>query len=384
MKSAIKLSNILICIFLFSFTASAQQTKEILLSETENAYNPIPSPDGSMIAYIRTGWGRNLPFLSQGRSNLISEVKVMDANGRVLTEKPLADSFLAGWTPDNKNLVCFRDWRYFLVSLDGKKSKEVYIQIEPSGLKERPAEWGSYLPGIDAMIFAHHNYSNEKYGISVIRTVDKEIAQKKFPFLDDNFASFGEMLVPSPDGRYIVAIDDSFKNNHLWVYDTQDKSWSDLGKIIIHPKITFAGMGNNDWEWMRATWNPWFADSSHLALISGSFLLVVTPDGKTKQIICKVPEQVGLPTPSPDGKMIAYVTFNAKLHPTQPHWTFWGNTTIQIVSTIENSVPRAVTKTAIQTTYSLGWLNPSEIVFDRLENEHPSVAKHRLWKVSIN
>jgi Tol biopolymer transport system component len=108
----------------------SQTAKEQLLSKTENAYNPIPSPDGTKIAYIRTGWGRNYPAMSLGRSNLITEVKVMDSEGRILTEKPLADTFLAGWTPDGKNLICYRDYKYFLVSLEGKRSKEIQIPYE--------------------------------------------------------------------------------------------------------------------------------------------------------------------------------------------------------------------------------------------------------------
>jgi len=49
---------------------------EVMLSETENACNPIPSPDGSVIAYVRTGrWEKGSGGL--GRSNLRSEVMVM-------------------------------------------------------------------------------------------------------------------------------------------------------------------------------------------------------------------------------------------------------------------------------------------------------------------
>jgi hypothetical protein len=38
--------------------------------------NPIPSPDGKYIAYVRTGWGEGV-FTSFGRSSLVSEVKIM-------------------------------------------------------------------------------------------------------------------------------------------------------------------------------------------------------------------------------------------------------------------------------------------------------------------
>ncbi len=33
----------------------AQNIDEKLLSDVENGYNPIPSPDGELIAYVRNG-----------------------------------------------------------------------------------------------------------------------------------------------------------------------------------------------------------------------------------------------------------------------------------------------------------------------------------------
>jgi Tol biopolymer transport system component len=86
----------------------AQATSEALLT-TENAYNPIPSADGKYIAYVRTGWGRSNGSGGSGRSNLVSEVVVMDAGGRPVAENPVADAFLSVWTPDSTDLVCFRD-----------------------------------------------------------------------------------------------------------------------------------------------------------------------------------------------------------------------------------------------------------------------------------
>src|SRR5215468_4596034 len=60
---------------------SRQESNELLLSDTQNACTPIPSPDGSMIAYVLTGrWDRGSGGL--GRSNLRSQVMVMDRDGR--------------------------------------------------------------------------------------------------------------------------------------------------------------------------------------------------------------------------------------------------------------------------------------------------------------
>jgi Tol biopolymer transport system component len=312
-----------------------------------------------MIAYVRTGkWDKGSGGF--GRSNLGSEVMVMDIHGRRLTEKPLAETFLAGWTPDGKHLICYRDYEYLLVSLDGRKSREALFSYVPDR-----SERATYLPGSDEMVFVQHLYQPPR---GVIRTVVKEVARNEE-------AQIGRMLVPSPDGRYIAAIDVTrWADDLLWVYDTQNKSWSNLGRMTIHPY--------SDWDWMKATWNPWFADSSHLAFISGSAVVISTPDGKKKQSIIDPGGNIGLATPSPDGKLIAYVTFDATLNKEQPHWTFWGNTTLWVVPTTPKAQARAVTKKAPETTYCVRWINANEIVFDRLPHE-PFGNNSRLWKVRV-
>jgi Tol biopolymer transport system component len=188
------------------------------------------------------------------------------------------------------------------------------------------------------------------------------------------------MLVPSPDGRYIEAIDITrWADDQLWVYDTQNKSWANLGTVTVHPDIIYP---NNDWDWMHSTWNPWVGDGSQLAFISGGSIMVSTPDGKTRQTIIHPAGSIGLATPSPDGKLIAYVTFDAKLNKEQPQWTFWGNTTIWVVPTVPGAKARPVTNKAAETTYCLRWLNNQEIVFDRLPHE-PFTSNARLWRVRV-
>ena len=120
---------LLLSILSLALNVPQQSPSETLLSATENAYNPIPSPDGSMIAYVGTGrWEQGSGGM--GRSNLASYVKIMDAQGRILTDKPLAEAFIAGWTADGRNLVCYRDHKYFLISTGGEKSKEAEIPYD--------------------------------------------------------------------------------------------------------------------------------------------------------------------------------------------------------------------------------------------------------------
>jgi hypothetical protein len=84
-------------------TLWAQALNEMLLS-ADTAYNPIPSPDGKMIAYARAGWGRPDGIVGLGLSDLVSEVFVMHEDGAPVTASPLTDRFLAGWTPNRANL----------------------------------------------------------------------------------------------------------------------------------------------------------------------------------------------------------------------------------------------------------------------------------------
>src|ERR1700722_3917992 len=109
------------------------QTQNDTLFPLENPYNPIPSPSGKMIAYVRTGWGRPGGTGGFGRSNLISEVLVLTTDGKKITENPLTDTFLAGWTPDGTALVTYRDWRYSLAALSGKKSLQGELRLQENG-----------------------------------------------------------------------------------------------------------------------------------------------------------------------------------------------------------------------------------------------------------
>src|SRR5262249_47488624 len=294
-------------------------------------------------------------------------------DGRLLTEKPLADTFLAGWTSDGKNLICYRDYEAFLVSLDGARSKYVHIPTDDFITPERV----TYLPSIDALVWMKNGFADMKdplhTHIATIRSIDKDIVQKN--------SHLGDMLVPSPDNRYIAAIDvTNWIDKQLWVFDTQNKTWANLGKATVHPDIIYP---NNDWDGMKAYWNPWSTDSSHLVFISGSSVAISTPDGKDKQTITRLNKPAGLAVASPDAKQIAYVTFDVERNKEQPQWTFWGNTTIWVVSAVAGAQARAVTKKSSDTTYCLQWLNANELVFDRVF-EFCFNGHARLWKALVN
>ena len=93
-------SSVILLLFLLTSVSLVPRTRSQAydgnLLSTENAYNPFPSPDGKYIAYVRTGWGRPGGSSGFGRSNLVSELAVIDGNGNPVAKPPLVDAFLSG------------------------------------------------------------------------------------------------------------------------------------------------------------------------------------------------------------------------------------------------------------------------------------------------
>jgi hypothetical protein len=353
------------------------------LSETENAYNPLPNPDGSLIAYIRTGWDRPGGSGGVGRSNLVSDVMVMDANGNVVTEQSIDDGFIYGWTSDGKSLICFRDGKYSIVSSEGKilKTGQMPKWSDSYDVSERVA----FLPSNNSFLWLQNNYTNIKRAKTseASEYMTKDFVRASIGNSENEFARFTSqlnvngILVVSPDERYfaLTGADSSRGDNSLWIYDRQNSTWTNLGKIVIHP--------NSEWDYIKPSWNPWFADSSRIVFATASSIVISTPDGKTKQVISKPNQTSGLAVPSPDGKFIAYSTFEPRPMKLRADLQFWGNSTIWIVSAIANSKARSVTKKNEDTTVSLHWLNDNQLVFDRIADEI-FYKKARLWKVDVS
>jgi hypothetical protein len=150
--------------------------------------------------------------------------------------------------------------------------------------------------------------------------------------------------------------------------------WSDLGPVTVYPDA--------DWDYIKATWNPWFEDSSHLAYVSGSTLVISEPDGNAKRMI-PIDGQAGLATPSPDGKCVAYLTFAPRPRKTRPDLQFWGDSIIWVMPFAPEGKPTAVTEKNPATTYDLRWIGNHSLVFDRFDDEvfptHP-----RMLRVSVD
>jgi hypothetical protein len=337
---------------------SAENEARLLVSE--NAYNPIPSPDGRFIAYVATGWGRRFPneiAFSGGRSVLVSDVELMDPFGKVLTRYFARRNFLAGWTPDSKAVVCYRDWRYSLVAISGQILEAGEIPETPAGRYERVA----FLSDIRRVAWLEPDPAPNQIG-AFLRT-----ATERLFHLDHK-----GMLAPSPDGRYLAVV--SSPGEALWVYDRVLLHWAHLGSVAIHPA--------EDWGYIMPSWDPWFADSSRLVFFSGSNLIVSSPDGEIKQILLKTDQPAGLAVPSPNGESVSYVTFKSRAMKNRPDLKFWADTVVWVTPTVEGGIPRALTEADSATTSGLRWLGDDSLVFDRID-ENVMAMHARIWKVSV-
>jgi hypothetical protein len=133
----------------------------------------------------------------------------------------------------------------------------------------------TYLSSINSPVWIQ-NDSPE----AIIQTPRSKIA--RYP------GHLGELIIPSPDERYIAVT--SARKSFLRVYDRLDNSWSVVGAITIPP--------DSEWYYIKPSWNPWFSDSARLAFISGSSLIISSPDGRDRQIVADVGSKAGLAVPS--------------------------------------------------------------------------------------
>jgi WD40-like Beta Propeller Repeat len=337
--------------------ARAQYYAETLLS-TDNAYNPIPSPDGRYIAYVRTGWGEK-SWIGFGRASLVSDVKIVTVKGDGAPRTLANDYFLSAWTPDSTRVVCYRDWNYALVSTEGKQTMAGRIPNDPDR-SDIAAEWVAYSPSLETIIWSRQVDKSHRSIETPTRTIVKHRMFWK------------ERVVPSPDGRYLVVFREESQTD-LRVYDLRLKSWTDLGRTSIHP--------DKDWWYIQPNWSPWFADSSRLVFVRDSTLVITSPDG-TQNTETKVDGYAGLPVASPDGQSIAYVTFEPRPMKERADLQFWGGTTIWVVPTSAGSTPHPVTQKNQDEVYDLKWLSNDTLVFDRVADEG-FYGRTRIWKAAV-
>jgi hypothetical protein len=347
---------VIVVILLMGPFSSAQKIDEKLLSDRENAYNPIPSPDGKLIAYVRTGWGRG-GSSGFGRSNLRSEIAVMTTSGNMLSPTPIASAFLFGWTPVGNNLICYRDRHFLLAGAYGGISRQADETGGDRGFSR--SERAAYLSKAGTFVWVEHQRSPR----TLLLTQSGPIAE--------NSMMTGTIVVPSPDERFVAV---AANGMDLWIYDTVKKTWANLGKADIHP--------SPDWDYIKPSWNPWFADGSRLAFFSGSSLLIASADGRHRTAVLNVTDPAGLAVPSPDGKWVAYAAFTPRPTKDRPDLKFWGGTVIWAAPSDGKGKPLQITSPNEDTTYDLNWAGNQRLVFDRI-SDTPFYSHARLWTANV-
>lgn len=319
----------------------------------------MPSPDGKYIAFVRTGRNPSRGTGGFGRSNLRSDVSVMSSTGDVAVQRPLADAFLTGWTTKGQNLVCYRDGKFLLVSIDGRVQK----QAAETGMDAPYArsERAAYMASLESFVWTEAVRGDSDERTSTIFTTRGAVASQ--------VGTMGSMVTPSPDERYIAIAGDQM---HLRVYDTLNQSWADLGELTIHP--------DTEWDYVKPSWNPWFADSSRLAFVSGGAVIVASPDGREKTVVARV-ANAGLATPSPDGRNVAFVVSTPRPRKARPDLKWWAGD-IWIAAVNGRPKPHRVSRDNDDAIYDLNWFGNDRVVFDRIADEI-FYAHCRLWSVTI-
>jgi hypothetical protein len=335
---------------------------QLLLSE--NAYNPIPSPDGKYIAYVATGWGtprRPGEFIisGMGRASLVSDVEIVDSSGKILAPPIGRRMFLAGWTPDSRAVICYRDWRYAVFTPNG-------VSLDAGAFP-----LGEDLPRLERATFLR----DVGHAIWLQLERPKEIlVTSTGPLLTLPLGIDGSLIAPSPDGRYLAL---GAPSGILWIYDRTLLRWTKLGMTNVSPSV--------DWDYIMPSWDPWFKDSSQLAFFSGLDLVVCAPDGTKRRTLWTADgdHPAGLAAPSPNGAEVAFVTFQSRPATHRPDLKFWGNTSVSVISTIEGSRPLTLTPVNPDTTTVLRWLGNDSLVFDRMR-ENVFAMYSRIWRIAVH
>ena len=221
----------------------------------ENAYNPIPSPDGKKIVAVRTGWFRPGGSGGLGRSNLQSSVIVLDRTGHTLTT--LTEGFVADWKKEG--VVSFRDWSYSLLSEDGS-SREGGRTCPPEILPARASECMervAYLSTLGNFVWVRQNWVRQKWLDSVLFRLamkcELESGHPQGDFSAYQCLASGPSAVP-PSTSMSNAIQDH-RRLALGPLAPRTLTIRSIGKFemnfgpkVIHPDA--------DWTWMEPSWNP--------------------------------------------------------------------------------------------------------------------------------
>ena len=340
---------------------------------SRNGTVPMVSPDGQWVAYVETGWGRPGGSGGMGRSNLLSLVHVVRADGT--DDRIVSDMFLVGWLADSRRVGSARDGHAAISSLDGEIVAEFGQMLGP--------EWQKYA---DERANWRHREVRQQLGAQMPHRKRLADLAEMDCGEDAAFSPDGKRFGPLPgkDGAWIEDAEGRRTRISIperqWVRGRQ-ATWSPDGRYIAlmggkDALIVPAATGEShvirgvdafpryeSWSYRKCRWNPWAKDGSRLAFVRGGQVWVAAPDGGEAKQLTFDTAQKAWPTFSRDRKRVAYVVWQPDHRERYPRV---GPTDVWVVDIAASLTVRA-TAPSPGRIHCLDWLNDHEVIFDRLE-----------------
>ncbi len=383
----------------FPFLGRAVAAKETEFP-SRNGTVPMVSPDGKWVAYVETGWGRPGGTGGLGRSNLLSMVHVVRADGT--DDRIISDMFLVGWLADSRRVGSARDGYAAVSDLDGNIVGEFGDPVGPEGQKhaDQRANWrkddlrrqmGGGMPHRRCLDWLNPVASGEggafspdgkQYG-PLFRIKDKvclldaeggptpiTIPEEPLqpPWKDEGGTEGGWVLrsrmvvtvqqalaggqaVWSPDGRHIVL---TGRGHAPLVLEAP--TW----RAAVIEADPLPSYGDRDYR--KCRWNPWAKDGTGLAFVRAGQVWVAAPHGREARQLTFDGGTKAWPTFSRDGRRVAYVAWQTD---SRVNYGRVGPSDLWVVD-VETTLAVRATVPSPARIYCLDWLSEHEVIFDRV------------------
>ena len=328
---------------------------------SRNGTVPMVSPDGKWVAYVETGWGRAGGSGGFGRSNLVTLVHAVRADGS--GDRLVSDLFLVGWLADSRRIASTRDRFAAICDLDGKAVAEFGTMLRPEE-QMRVAKWpaGPRMPHRKRLRCLREHDSGEDGAFSPDGTWFGPVVGPRGDAFVDAAGRWLHVTVPdavqikgrqatwSPDGRYVVLM--ARWGKRAVVIDVKTTRSHFIDGVDRIPDY-------GDWQYRKCRWHPWSKDGSRLAFVRGGQVWTGAPDGTNARQLTFDAAPKAFPTFSRDGKRVAYVTWSGRRRPRGPSdiWVVDVATTLAVRATAPS--PERI--------YCLDWLDGHRVIFDRVK-----------------
>jgi len=328
-----------------------------------NGTAPLVSPDGKMIAYVETGYGRPGGSGGFGGSNQLSVTHIMDADGT--NDRVVSDMSLNIWLADSSGVATSRDGYAAISNVKGDIVAEFGLTKSMSADSEnsRATDW-------------RNGDLREQYGDRMPHT--------KFFNWSDHIQDAGDNAAFSPDGRwmgplqsqteaFLLGSDDQRIKLYLpaYILDQCRVFWSPDNKFVLVTeairgqlmvidveKRTGRMIQNMDILLSRS---PFSADSTHITFVRNDQVWMSQPDGSNLKQLTFDSSQKRRPVFSRDGKSIAYVKSQTDYRDRNPQE---GVTDIWVLN-IETGLATRVTAPNPDRIGSVDWLDDRTLIFSR-------------------